>query len=71
MVDREKELQQIKKLHSNYTSCGKAFNTEYAWGFMNGLEAALALLEHRPPFYLDKNGNYDKFDQENYPEYFL
>ena len=64
-------LDLLKRLHTNYTGTGKPFDTSYAWGFCNGLEAAIASLERRPPFYLDKNSNYDKIDLETYPEYFI
>lgn len=70
-MDQDTTLDMLKRLHTNYTGCGKPFDTKYAWGFCNGLEAAIALLEQRPPFYLDKNSNYDKIDQEKYPEYFI
>ena len=70
-MDHSNTLTTLKKLHSNYTSCGKPFDTDYAWGFCNGLEAAIALLEKRPPFYLDRHNSYDKLDQDRYPEHFL
>lgn len=64
-------LDKLKALHNNYTSCGKEFTTDYSWGFCNGLEAAIAMIEKRPPFYLDRSNNYAKLDLERYPEHFL
>jgi len=71
MSNVAENIDYLKQLHRNYTGCGKPFATDYSWGFCNGLEAAIALLEKRPPFYLDRCNNYDKIDQETYPEHFL
>lgn len=40
-------------------------------GMVNGLEMALALLESRPTFYLDKNKKFNTEDIKNYPDYFI
>lgn len=61
----------LKQIRDMYTAMGTPFNEEYEWGFYNGVEIALALMENRPAFYLDKEGKYNPHDIEKYPEHFL
>lgn len=49
----------------------KSFTDDYDWGFYNGLEFALSVLEERPTFYKNEKGKYHKSVLEDYPEYFL
>ena len=47
------------------------FSSDYDFGLCNGLEMALAMLEKRPFFLVDKDKLYSKYDVEKHPEHFL
>lgn len=54
-----------------YLNDPEPFDNEYSWGVCNGIEIALALLEERPHFLIDKYKQYNSLDKERFPEYFL
>lgn len=70
-----RNVEDIKEMIEHYKSIymedPSMFVDDYEWGLCNGLEIALALVEGRPTFYIDKHKRYDKYDVENNPEYFL
>lgn len=70
-MSKEDVTRKLKQIRDMYTAMGTPFNEDYEWGFYNGVEIALSMIEDRPAFYLDKSGKYNKYDMENYPEYFL
>jgi hypothetical protein len=45
--------------------------SDHALGTHNGMEIALALMENRPVFYIDKNKQYNQQDIDMHPDYFL
>lgn len=70
-MSKEEVTRKLKQIRDMYTAMGTPFNEDYEWGFYNGVEIALSMIEDRPAFYLDKAGKYNKYDMESYPEYFL
>jgi hypothetical protein len=71
MRDVEDIREMIEHYKSIYMEDPCMFVDDYEWGLCNGLEIALALVEGRPTFYIDKYKRYDKYDVDNNPEYFL
>ena len=49
----------------------KEFHSSHAHGFCNGIEAALAIIEERPVFFVDYAKNYDPHDVTKHPEHFI
>lgn len=47
------------------------FKDGHAHGFCNGLEAAIAILEDRPPFFVNADRTYDPYDMHKHPEHFI
>ena len=47
------------------------FRDGHAHGFCNGLEAAIAIIEDRPPFFVDIDRKYDPYDVHKHPEHFI
>ena len=71
MRSKKDVIEMINYYKDVYLDDPSSFEDDYAWGLCNGLEIALAILEERPAFYIDKYKRYDKYDIENNPEYFL
>ncbi len=61
----------LKNCNAKYMNIPSEFVDDYEWGFRNGIETAIAILEKRKAFYVNKQKKYDKYDMANYPEYFL
>jgi len=67
-----KEVQEaLSRYKELYLNSRKEFKDDYSWGICNGIEIALALVEDRPVFYIDKEKQHNKKDLKEYPEYFL
>ena len=71
MSSEEATKHKLRQIRDMYMVMGTPFNEDYEWGFYNGVEIALSMLEGRPAFYIDKEGKHNPQDVANYPEYFL
>jgi len=56
---------------SNMKGGGDFFPTGHAHGFYNGIEAALAIVEDRPAFFVKDDKMHNPFDVKRYPEHFV
>lgn len=69
--DAEEALALLQTIKASFALSPGPFEDDYAHGYYNALEVAVAALENRPPLHLTIDKKYHSNDKAMYPEYFL
>jgi hypothetical protein len=70
-MDTKEINNKLEEQKKDLIASGSKDLSDYALGFIHGLEYALAMHAKRPVLYVNKDRTYNMHDKHKFPEYFL